>query len=138
MSESQPQEIFLEKYFSALRTGYPVAVASGLSFAGLLRQKLVNGLPLRPSKLACGGFGAAFGLGTLMMYDGDYRDGAGFTAVWSTLYLMASKKTFARGVYPSALWLLAGSNAIGYAIEFARTPPNPTAELPMFPPPDIK
>lgn len=138
MEKSQPPEVYMEWYRSALQAGYPAAASSGLALAGLLRQQLVNGLPLRPSKFTCLGFGSAFGLGTWMMYDGDYRNGAGFTAVWSTLYLMASKKTFARGIYPSTLWLLVGSNAISYAVEFARTPPEPAGELPVLPPPDIK
>lgn len=106
-----------------MQTGIPAGLASGVALSGLQRQALVNGQHLIPSKLSVGVFGAAYGLGTWMMVDGDYKNGAGFTAVWSTLYLMANRKTLGRGLYASSLWSLAAFNAIGYAVEFTRAEP---------------
>lgn len=106
-----------------MRYGIPAGLASGLAVAGLQRQPIINGQRLLPSKLSCGVFGTAFGLGTFMMADGDYKNGSGFVAVWSTLYLMANRQSFLRGTYPTAMMGLAAFNAVGYAVEFTKAPP---------------
>lgn len=112
-----------QTYDAIMRKGIPSGVASGLAISGLQRKPIVNGKVLVPSKLSAGVFGAAFGLGTFMMLDGDYKNGSGFTAVWSTLYLMANRNSFGKNFYASTLWGLAALNAVGYAIEFTKAEP---------------
>ena len=111
-----------ETYEKAMRSGIPAGMASGLAISGLQRQPVINGQKLFPSKMSCGVFGAMFGLGTFMIADGDYKNGAGFTAVWSTLYLMANCRSFTRGLFPATLAGVAVFNAIGYATEFTKAP----------------
>lgn len=91
-------------------TPVPAAFTAGLLFTQIRR----------PGAIKAGAFGSAFLLGSWMMYDGDYKNGAGFTAVWSTLYLMANRRAFGRKLVPTIAVGLAAANAVGYAIGFAR------------------
>lgn len=118
-----PNAVNQQTYEMIMRKGIPAGLASGLALTGIQRRPIVNGTPLIPSKMSAGFFGAAFGLGTFMIIDGDYKNGAGFTAVWSTLYLMANRKTLGKNMFSTSLWGLAALNAVGYAIEFTKAEP---------------
>ncbi|GMM50214.1 hypothetical protein DASB73_011720 [Starmerella bacillaris] len=100
-------------------TPIPAAVTSGLVFSQIKKPSANGKAPIR---VKAGIFGTAFALGSYMMYDNDYKNGAGFTAVWSTLYLLAHRKSPNRGFMGTLLIGAAAINGIGYAIGFARAP----------------
>lgn len=111
-----------ETYDKIMRTGAPVVTSAALTLNGALLK------PPVPSKIGALGFGGALALGAWMIYDSDYKNGAGFTSVWSTLYLMTNAKKM-RGGYARMLGLLATFNAVAYAVEFVRTPPAGTKRI---------
>ncbi|KAG7194396.1 uncharacterized protein KQ657_004609 [Scheffersomyces spartinae] len=89
----------------------------------------------RPTKTSCLAFGATSLLGGWIIYDGDILNGAGFTAVWSTLYLLvngsSSIKSVLRGrISPLALSTLALGNAGVYGLQFVYPSGSSTSSSP--------
>lgn len=105
-------------------TPLPAATTAGLALSQMRP----------PARAQAGLFGSAFALGAWMMYDGDYHNGAGFTAVWSALYVLAQRRAVGRRLVPTVLASVAAANAVGYAIGFSHSgrarPPAPASPPP--------
>ncbi|PRT52630.1 Altered inheritance of mitochondria protein 19 [Wickerhamiella sorbophila] len=114
-------------------TGTPAIATGGFLLGGLPRKAPAPGIPLRPSRLSCAGFGGAHLLGALMIYDGDVKNGAGFLAVWGWLYGLAHAGSFFKqpGLYGKSASLLATMSAAGYTLLFLYAPPTKPIEVPQ-------
>lgn len=103
---------------------WSAAISSRISpvspIASSKQPKLLQVGP-KPASVAL--FAAANLLGGYMTYDGDYINGAGFTSVWSALYLLVNGKYVGNAVRYAKPWpvLLAGlamGNVIIYGQRF--------------------
>ncbi|VVT45967.1 uncharacterized protein SAPINGB_P000980 [Magnusiomyces paraingens] len=74
----------------------------------------------RPGTKGIVGFSLAQILGGYMIYDDDLINGAGFSSVWSALYLLAYGRPAVKSVRPLPLGLaaMAGFNAVYYGRHF--------------------
>lgn len=101
----------------------PKPVASNLGSVGGSYKFSMALAAAKPSRISCFGFGAASALGGWILFDGDLLNGTGFSAAWSTLYLLvngrpAVKSIVSGHVTPALLSVIALGNAAVYGRQF--------------------